>query len=117
MQSCAGQVIPPKDFYKALYEKLKKKGVVCIGDEVQTGFGRVGEAFWAFEYYGIIPDIVSIGKAMGNGFPVSAVVCTKAVAESYKKRNIEYFSTYGGNPLAVTAANAVLDVLESQNLQ
>lgn len=51
--------------------------MVCIGDEVQTGFGRIGEAFWAFEYYGVTPDIVSIGKAMGNGFPVSAVVCTK----------------------------------------
>lgn len=77
MQSCAGQVIPPKDLYKKVYEKLKSKGVVCIGDEVQTGFGRVGENFWAFQYYGVIPDIVTVGKAMGNGFPVSAVICTK----------------------------------------
>lgn len=77
MQSCAGQVIPPKDLYQKAYQKLKKKGVVCIGDEVQTGFGRVGENFWAFEYYGVVPDIVVVGKAMGNGFPVSAVICTK----------------------------------------
>jgi 4-aminobutyrate aminotransferase-like enzyme len=56
---------------------LKNKGVVCIGDEVQTGFGRVGETFWAFQYYGVIPDIVTVGKAMGNGFPVSAVICTR----------------------------------------
>lgn len=80
MQSCAGQVIPPKDLYKAVYDKLKQKGVVCIADEVQTGFGRVGENFWAFEYYDIRPDIVTVGKAMGNGFPVSAVICTKEIA-------------------------------------
>lgn len=90
---------------------MKAKGVVCIGDEVQTGFGRLGENFWAFEYYGVVPDILTIGKAMGNGFPVSAVVCTKEIAESYKKKGIEYFSTFGGNPLAVTAVSSVLDVI------
>ena len=74
--------------YKKVYDKLKAKGVVTIGDEVQTGFGRVGENFWAFEYYGVVPDIVTIGKAMGNGFPVSAVVCTKEVARSYQERGI-----------------------------
>lgn len=117
MQSCAGQVIPPKDLYQKVYSKLKSKGVVCIGDEVQTGFGRIGENFWAFQYYGVTPDIVTIGKAMGNGFPVAAVVCTKQIAESYKNRNIQYFSTFGGNPLAVTAVSSVLDVIEHQKLQ
>jgi 4-aminobutyrate aminotransferase-like enzyme len=88
MQSCAGQVIPPRDHYKEVYAALKEKGVVTIGDEVQTGFGRLGCNFWAFEYYGIIPDIVTCGKAMGNGFPVSAVICKKEIAEAFKKRNI-----------------------------
>ena len=77
MQSCGGQILPPKNYYQELYKILRKKGVVCIGDEVQTGFGRIGENFWAFEYYGVVPDILTIGKAMGNGFPIAAVVCTK----------------------------------------
>ena len=77
MQSCGGQIIPPKHFYQELYKELRSKGVVCIGDEVQTGFGRIGENYWAFEYYGVVPDILTIGKAMGNGFPVAAVICTK----------------------------------------
>lgn len=77
----------------------------------------MGEAFWAFEYYGVIPDIVSIGKAMGNGFPVSAVVCTKEIADSFKLRGMEFFSTFGGNPMAATAVNAVLDVISWQGLQ
>jgi ethanolamine-phosphate phospho-lyase len=77
MQSCAGQIVPPQEMYKKVYEKLKRKGVVCIGDEVQTGFGRIGTNFWAFEHYGVIPDILTVGKAMGNGFPVSAVITTQ----------------------------------------
>lgn len=77
MQSCGGQIIPPKNFYQELYKILKDKGVVCIGDEVQTGFGRLGENYWAFEYYGVVPDILTVGKAMGNGFPVAAVICTQ----------------------------------------
>ena len=117
MQSCAGQIIPPENLYRQVYKRLKGKGVVTIGDEVQTGFGRLGDHFWAFEYYGVVPDIVTIGKAMGNGFPVSAVVCTKQVADSYRKRNIDLFSTFGGNPLAVTALSSVLDVIQWQKLQ
>ncbi|CAM6002351.1 unnamed protein product [Sphagnum balticum] len=111
MQSCGGQVIPPKELYPAVYRLLKERGVVCIGDEVQTGFGRLGEAFWAFDYYGVTPDIVTCGKAMGNGFPVAAVICTKAVAESFKARDMEFFSTFGGNPMAVTAG---IDIVKSR---
>jgi ethanolamine-phosphate phospho-lyase len=117
MQSCGGQIIPPKNYYKELYKLLKAKGVVCIGDEVQTGFGRLGEAFWAHEYYDVVPDIITVGKAMGNGFPVAAVICTKEIADSYKAKDMEFFSTYGGNPLAATATSAVLDVIEWQKLQ
>lgn len=80
MLSCGGQVIPPANFYQEIYEVLRKKKIVCIGDEVQTGFGRLGETFWAFEHYNVVPDILTIGKAMGNGFPVAAVVCTKEIA-------------------------------------
>ena len=75
MLSCGGQVIPPANFYQEIYEVLREKKIVCIGDEVQTGFGRLGETFWAFEHYKVVPDILTIGKAMGNGFPVAAVIC------------------------------------------
>lgn len=112
MQSCAGQVIPPKDFYQEVFAVLKNKGVVTIGDEVQTGFGRIGSHFWSFEYYGVIPDILVMGKAMGNGFPVSAVVCRKEIAEAFRKHDIEFFSTFGGNPMAATACEAVIDIIE-----
>ena len=112
MQSCAGQIIPSKTHYQEVYKVLKERNIVCIGDQVQTGFGRLGENFWAFEYYGVVPDIITVGKAMGNGFPVSAVITTKEISESYKNRGIEYFSTFGGNPLAVTAASCVLDVIK-----
>ena len=117
MQGCAGQVIPPKDFYQQIYKITRQKGLVCIGDQVQTGFGRLGEYFWAFQNYNVVPDILTVGKAMGNGFPVSAVICTKQIAESYGKRGIEFFSTFGGNPLAVTATSCVLDVIKYQKLQ
>jgi ethanolamine-phosphate phospho-lyase len=117
MQSCGGQIIPPKNFYQELYKYLRAKGVVCIGDEVQTGFARLGENYWAFEYYGVVPDILTIGKAMGNGCPVAAVICTKEIAESFKQRDMEFFSTFGGNPLAMAASSAVMDVIEWQKLQ
>lgn len=117
MLSCGGQVIPPKNFYKEIYRTLRERGVVCIGDEVQTGFGRLGETFWAFEHYGVVPDILTIGKAMGNGFPVGAVICTKEIAETIRKHDMEFFSTFGGNPMAMTATSAVLDVIDWQKLQ
>ena len=78
---------------------------------MQTGFGRLGDAFWAFEHYKVVPNILTIGKAMGNGFPVAAVVCTKEIAESFGRRDMEFFSTFGGNPMAMTAVSAVLDVI------
>lgn len=80
MLSCGGQVIPPENFYQEIYETLREKNIVCIGDEVQTGFGRLGDTFWAFEHYKVVPNILTIGKAMGNGFPVAAVICTKEIA-------------------------------------
>ena len=117
MLSCGGQVIPPANFYQEIYAVLRERNIVCIGDEVQTGFGRLGDSFWAFEHYKVVPNILTIGKAMGNGFPVAAVVCTKEIAESFGRRDMEFFSTFGGNPMAMTAVSAVLDVIEWQKLQ
>jgi ethanolamine-phosphate phospho-lyase len=117
MQSCGGQVVPNQDFLKEIYQVIKEKGGVCIADEVQTGMGRLGNHFWAFEYYGVTPDIVTVGKALGNGYPVSAVICTKQISDTFAKRNIEYFNTYGANPVACTAAEAVIDIVRQEKLQ
>lgn len=117
--SCGGQIMPPKNYFRQVYQAVREAGGVCIADEVQTGFGRVGSHFWAFQLQGedIVPDIVTIGKPMGNGFPVAAVVTTPEIARSFASTGIEYFNTFGGNPLACTAALATLDIIENEQLQ
>ena len=117
MQSCAGQIVPKRDYYTEIQNVIRERGGLFIADEVQTGFGRTGENFWAFQHYGIKPDIVTCGKAMGNGYPVSAVICTAEVADAFHKRGIEYFNTYGANPVACTAAEAVMDIIREDDLQ
>ncbi len=89
---------------------------VCIADEVQVGFGRLGTHFWGFETQGVVPDIVVLGKPIGNAFPLAAVVTTKEIADSFAN-GMEFFSTFGGNPVACAAGLAVLDVLEEEHLQ
>jgi 4-aminobutyrate aminotransferase-like enzyme len=90
---------------------------VCILDEVQVGFGRVGSHFWAFEAYGVVPDIVVMGKPIGNGHPMAAVACTRAVAASLEASGMEFFATFGGNPVSCAIGSAVLDVIETEGLQ
>ncbi len=114
--SCGGQVIPPADYFKTAYRHVRAAGGVCIADEVQVGFGRVGTHFWAFEQQGVIPDIVVMGKPIGNGHPLSAVVTTRAIADSFEN-GMEFFSTFGGNPVSCAIGQAVLDVMENEQLQ
>ena len=114
--SVGGQVIPPKGYLKKVYEYVRAHGGICIADEVQTGFGRLGDSFWAFETQEAIPDMVVLGKPIANGFPMGAVVTTKAIAAAFDN-GMEFFSTFGGNPVACAAALAVLEVVESENLQ
>jgi 4-aminobutyrate aminotransferase-like enzyme len=83
---------------------------------VQTGFGRVGNNFWAFEEHGIVPDIVTLGKPMGNGHPIAAVVTTTKIANTFNN-GMEYFNSFGGNPVSCAVGDAVLDVIEKENLQ
>ncbi|XP_077288028.1 5-phosphohydroxy-L-lysine phospho-lyase [Arctopsyche grandis] len=116
LQSCGGQIIPPKGYFSKVYEHVRAAGGVCIADEVQVGFGRVGTHMWAFETQGVIPDIVTVGKPMGNGHPVAAVITTKAIAASFRDTGVRYFNTYGGNPVSCAIANAVLDVIEHEKL-
>ncbi|XP_033230316.1 5-phosphohydroxy-L-lysine phospho-lyase isoform X2 [Belonocnema kinseyi] len=119
LMSVGGQILPPENYFRNVYSHVREAGGVCIADEVQVGFGRVGSHMWAFQLYGedIIPDIVTVGKPMGNGHPVAAVITTQEIARSFAETGIEYFNTYGGNPVSCAIANAVMDVIEKENLQ
>jgi 4-aminobutyrate aminotransferase-like enzyme len=114
--SCGGQVVPPSGFFAAAYANARAAGALCIADEVQTGLGRVGDAFWAFELEGVVPDIVTIGKPFGNGHPLAAVVTTRLVADAFAN-GMEYFNTFGGNTVSCAVGLAVLDVIEDEGLQ
>lgn len=116
LPSCAGQVVPHEEFFMDLYAEVKRSGGICIADEVQTGLGRAGSQYWAFELYTIAPDIVTIGKPLGNGHPVAAVACTRAVADAFA-RGPEFFSSFGGNPVSCAIASEVLSVIEDEDLQ
>lgn len=114
--SCGGQVEPPPGYLRAAYAHARKAGALCIADEVQTGFGRVGHRMWSFELQGVTPDIVTMGKPIGNGFPLGAVVTTRAIADAFAN-GMEYFNTYGGNPVSCAAGLAVLDTIQREGLQ
>ena len=114
--SCGGQIELPENFLKKTYQIIKKNKGLLICDEIQTGFGRIGEKFWGFELHDIIPDIVTLGKPMGNGHPIGAVVCTKEIAEKFNN-GMEFFSSFGGNPVSCAIAISVLDELKKNKLQ
>ena len=114
--SCGGQIVLPPDYLKGLYALVREAGGVSIADEVQVGFGRVGSHFWAFETQDAVPDIVTMGKPIGNGHPLAAVVTTRAIAESFQT-GMEYFNTFGGNPVSCAIGLSVLDVIEEEKLQ
>lgn len=116
MISCGGQIVPPKNYFKEVYKHVRDAGGICIADEVQTGFGRTGKTFWAFELYDVLPDIVTMGKPAGNGHPLAIVACTKEVAEKFNT-GMEYFNTFGGNPVSCAIGRTVLEIIEEENLQ
>ncbi len=116
LPSVAGQIVLPPGYLAEAYRRVRAAGGACIADEVQVGFGRLGTHFWGFETQGVVPDIVVLGKPIGNGFPLAAVVTTEAIAASFAN-GMEFFSTFGGNPVACAAGLAVLDVMEDERLQ
>ncbi|XP_021064162.1 alanine--glyoxylate aminotransferase 2, mitochondrial isoform X1 [Mus pahari] len=116
IQGVNGVVQYPKEFLKEAFALVRERGGVCIADEVQTGFGRLGSHFWGFQTHDVLPDIVTMAKGIGNGFPMAAVVTTPEIAKSLAKR-LHHFSTFGGNPLACAIGSAVLEVIEEENLQ
>ena len=116
MLGCGGQIVLPEGYLPAAFEPVRNAGGLCIVDEVQVGFGRVGSHFWAFETQGVVPDIVTLGKPMGNGHPLAAVITTPAIAEAFAN-GMEYFNTFGGNPVSCAIGQAVLDVVQTEGLQ
>ncbi len=116
ISGCGGQVVFPEGYLARAHHHARAAGALCIADEVQVGFGRVGRAMWAFELQGVVPDIVTLGKPMGNGHPIAAVVTTPAIASAFAN-GMEFFSTFGGNPVSCAVGMAVLDVLGEERLQ
>ena len=114
--SCGGQIELPKGYLNLAYEAVREAGGICIADEVQVGCGRLGKHFWGFQFHGVIPDIVTVGKPIGNGHPLAAVVCTRRVAEAFAN-GMEYFNTFGGNPVSCAIGREVLRVIKDEKLQ
>ena len=116
ISGCGGQVFFPESYLKTSAEHVRKADGLVIVDEVQTGFGRVGNHMWAHGPQGVVPDIVTLGKPIGNGHPMAAVVTTPEIAKAFAN-GMEFFSSFGGNPVSAAVGMAVLDVLEQEDLQ
>ena len=114
--SCGGQIELPQGFLSKAYKYVRAAGGLCISDEVQTGCGRMGSTFWGFQLHDVTPDIVTIGKPLGNGHPLAAVACTQEVAEKFAN-GMEYFNTFGGNPVSCAIGATVLQTVKRENLQ
>lgn len=114
--SCGGQIPLPAGYLKEAYRHVRAAGGLCVADEVQVGFGRVGSHFWGFQLQGVVPDIVTLGKPIGNGHPLAAVVTTAAVADAFAN-GMEYFNTFGGNPVSCAIGRSVLQVIKDEKLQ
>ena len=114
--SCGGQIELPEGFLSKSYKYIRESGGICISDEVQTGCGRMGKTFWGFQLHNVVPDIVTIGKPLGNGHPLAAVACTQEVAEKFAN-GMEYFNTFGGNPVSCAIGVEVLRTIKREKLQ
>jgi len=116
LPSVGGQIVFPTGYLGKVYEAVRGAGGVCIADEVQTGYGRIGKHFWGFESYGVTPDIVVLGKPIGNGHPIGAVITSPEIAASFEN-GMEFFSTFGGNTVSCAIGLTVLEVVLEENLQ
>ncbi|CAB1082686.1 Aminotransferase, class III [Olavius algarvensis Delta 1 endosymbiont] len=116
MLGCGGQIVLPENYLAEAFRHVRAAGGLCLVDEVQVGFGRAGTHFWAFETQDVVPDIVTLGKPMGNGHPLAAVITTADIADAFAN-GMEYFNTFGGNPVSCAIGMAVLDVIEDEGLQ
>ena len=110
-----GVVTPPKEYFKIVYEEVRKAGGICIADEVQTGFGRTGANYWGFQNWDVVPDMVTMAKGIGNGTALGAVTSTAEIAKSMTTKI--HFNTFGGNPVQATYGLAVLDIIDAEGIQ
>ena len=116
IMGCGGQMPLPDGYLERAYEMVREAGGLCVADEVQTGFGRVGEGFWSFELSGVVPDIVTMGKPIANGHPLGAVVTTPEIAAAFDN-GMEYFNTFGGNPVSCAIGLEALSIIQDERLQ
>lgn len=116
LPSVGGQIVFPEGYLSAVYSVVRQAGGLCIADEVQTGYGRIGTHFWGFESQDVVPDIVVLGKPIGNGHPLGAVITTREIAASFNN-GMEFFSTFGGNTISCAVGQAVLKVVLEEKLQ
>lgn len=116
LMGTAGQIVHPPGYLSAVFAAARAGGALCVSDEVQVGFGRLGHEFWGFQRHDVVPDIVTMGKPMGNGHPMAAVVTTRAIADAFDT-GMKYFNTFGGNPVSCAVGTAVLDVIRDEDLQ
>jgi 4-aminobutyrate aminotransferase-like enzyme len=112
----AGNIILPDGFLSGSFAAARAAGALCISDEVQVGVGRLGDVFWGFELGGVVPDIVTMGKPLGNGHPLAAVVTTREIADAFDT-GMKYFNTFGGNPVSCAIGEQVLDIVQGDGLQ
>lgn len=115
IQGVGGATAGASNYLKRAYEIVREHGGLCIADEVQTGFGRTGDNYWGFQNYGVVPDIVTMAKGLGNGIPIAAVTTRREIAEKLAQRI--HFNTFGGNPVSMAQALGVLEVIDEENLQ
>ena len=115
IQGVGGVVTPPKEYFKIVYEQVRKAGGICVADEVQGGFGRTGTKFWAFENWDVVPDMVTMAKGMGNGASIGAMVARPEISATLANR--VHFNTFGGNPVCMTQGLATLEVIDAENIQ
>jgi 4-aminobutyrate aminotransferase-like enzyme len=109
-------VLLPDGYLQGVYERIRARGGVCIADEVQVGYGRLGEYFWGSQQQGVVPDIITVAKAMGNGHPLGAVITTRAIADSFAAEG-SFFSSAGGSPVSSRVGLTVLDIMRDEGLQ
>ncbi|MGL4488630.1 MAG: aminotransferase class III-fold pyridoxal phosphate-dependent enzyme, partial [Rhizobiaceae bacterium] len=114
--SVGGQIVPPPGYLKYAYEFVRTAGGLCIADEVQTGLGRIGTHYWGFESQSVVPDIVVLGKPIGNGYPIGVVATTKEIAKSFSN-GMEFFSTFGGSTVSCAVGREVLSIVDDEGLQ
>jgi 4-aminobutyrate aminotransferase-like enzyme len=116
LMGAAGNITLPQGYLREAFSAVRAAGGLCISDEVQAGVGRLGEAFWGFQVQGVVPDIVTMGRPLGNGHPIAAVVTTREIADTFDT-GMKYFNTFGGNPVSCAIGQQVLEIVHGDGLQ